>query len=95
MDLSVEDVKAECAGITFYGREENAEFNDLSKEENVVDIANMAAGFWVEKGIMENDDLSGFFPTLIKDIWFSNCACKREEGRIHLFFTVRKTGNYT
>jgi len=67
LDLSVEDVKAECAGITFYGREENAEFNDLSKEENVVDIANMAAGFWVEKGIMENDDLSGFFPTLIKE----------------------------
>lgn len=64
LDLSVEDVKAECAGITFYGREENAEFNDLSKEENVVDIANMAAGFWVEKGIMENDDLTGFFPTL-------------------------------
>lgn len=64
LDLSVEDVKAECAGITFYGRAENAEFNDLSKEENVVDIANMAAGFWVEKGIMETNDLSGFFPTL-------------------------------
>lgn len=64
LDLSVEDVKAECAGITFYGREENAAFNDLTKEENVVDIANMAAGFWVEKGIMENDDLTGFFPTL-------------------------------
>lgn len=67
LDLSVEDVKAECAGITFYGREENAKFNDLSTEENVVDIAEMAAGFWVEKGIMGTDDLSGFFPTLIQE----------------------------
>ncbi|HBN56105.1 MAG TPA: taurine ABC transporter substrate-binding protein [Lachnospiraceae bacterium] len=67
LDLEVEDVKAECSGITFYGREENAAFNDLSTEDNVKDIAQMAAGFWVEKGLMENDDLTGFFPTLEAD----------------------------
>lgn len=67
LDLETEDVKAECEGITFYGREENAQFNDLSTEENVVDIANMAAGFWLEKDLIKSDDLSGFFPTLEKE----------------------------
>ena len=64
LDLEVEDVKAECSGITFYGREENAAFNDLIAEDNIKDIAQMAAGFWVEKDLMEHDDLTGFFPTL-------------------------------
>lgn len=66
LDLDVEDVKDECSGITFYGRDENAAFHDLDSEDNVIDIAQMAAGFWVEKGLMENGDLTGFFPTLEK-----------------------------
>ncbi len=66
LDLSVEDVKAECAGITFYDEAMNKEFNDLSKEGNVMDIAQMAADFWVEKGYMKSGDVSGFFAYLNK-----------------------------
>lgn len=66
LELSVDDVKAECAGITFYGEAENKEFNDLSKDENVMDIAQMAADFWVEKGYMESNDVSGFFEYINK-----------------------------
>ena len=66
LDLSVEDVKAECAGITFYGEAENKEFNDLSTEENVMDIAQMAADFWVEKGYIKSNDVSGFFEYITK-----------------------------
>ena len=64
LDLTTEDVIAECAGITFYDEAMNKEFNDLSKEENVVDIAQMAADFWVEKGYMKSNDVSGFFAYL-------------------------------
>lgn len=66
LDLSVEDVKAECAGITFYDEAMNKEFNDLSKEENVVDIAQMAADFWVEKGYMKSNNVDGFFAYIMK-----------------------------
>ncbi|MDO4554769.1 MAG: ABC transporter substrate-binding protein [Lachnospiraceae bacterium] len=64
LDLEVDEVKAECEGITFYGEEENAEFNNPDTEENVVDIANLAASFWVEKELMDTNDLTGFFPTI-------------------------------
>ncbi len=64
LDLDVEEVKGECAGITFYDKAMNEAFNDLSTEENVYDIAMMAANFWLEKGYMESTDLKGFFPTL-------------------------------
>ncbi len=64
LDLDVEEVKGECAGITFYDKAMNEEFNDMSTEENVYDIAMMAANFWLEKGYMESTDLKGFFPTL-------------------------------
>ena len=64
LDLSVEDVKAECAGITFYDEAMNKEFNDPTKPENVMEIAQMAADFWVEKGYMKSNDVSGFFAYL-------------------------------
>ena len=64
LDLSPEDVQAECAGITFYDRAMNESFNDTSKPGNVKEIAEMAAGFWVEKGYMTSKDLDDFFPTL-------------------------------
>ena len=66
LGLDVEDVKGECAGISFYGEAENAAFNDLSSKENVEDIAKMAAAFWVEKGYMKSDDVSGFFSYITK-----------------------------
>lgn len=61
LDLSTEDVMAECAGITFYDEAMNKDFNDLTKEENVKEIAQMAADFWVEKGYMKSNDVEGFF----------------------------------
>ena len=64
LGLDVQDVKDECAGITYYDREKNADFNDLSKDQNVEDIAKMAADFWVEKGLMKTNEVEGFFPTL-------------------------------
>ena len=35
-----------------------------AEKENVKEIADLAAGFWVEKGYMDNPDLSGFFPMI-------------------------------
>ncbi len=61
LGLNAEEVKAECGGITFVGREGNATFNDPNQEENVYDIAALAASYWVEKGLIENGDVSGFF----------------------------------
>lgn len=66
LDLSKEDVIAECAGITFYDEAMNKEFNDLSKEGNVKEIAQMAADFWVEKGYMKSNNVDGFFAYLEK-----------------------------
>ncbi|MBQ6365583.1 MAG: ABC transporter substrate-binding protein [Oscillospiraceae bacterium] len=64
LDLETEEVMEECAGITFFDDAMNQEFNDLNTEDNVYDIALMAANFWVEKGYMKSTELSGFFPTL-------------------------------
>ena len=61
LSLTEEEIQAECAGITFLGREENVEFNSDETEENVYDIANLAASFWLEKGLIDSADLSGFF----------------------------------
>ena len=64
LDLEKEEVMDECSGITFYDKAMNDEFNDTSKEGNVYEIATMATSFWLEKGYMSNEDISGFFPTL-------------------------------
>ena len=61
LDLDTEDVKDECAGITFYNEAMNKEFNDLGTDENVKEIAQLAADFWVEKGYMKSGDIDGFF----------------------------------
>ena len=64
LDLEAEEVMEECAGITFYDAAMNEAFNDTSTEQNVFEIACMAADFWVQKGYMKSADVSGFFPTL-------------------------------
>lgn len=66
LSLDKQDVMDECAGITFYDEAMNKEFNDLSKEANVKDIAKMAADFWVEKGYMKSGDVEEFFAYLQK-----------------------------
>ena len=64
LDLETEEVMDECAGITFYDAAMNEAFNDTANEQNVYEIACMAADFWVQKGYMKSADVSGFFPTL-------------------------------
>ena len=64
LDLDPDEVMDECSGITFYDRKMNDDFNNTSNADNVYDIAKMAAGFWVDKGYMKSDNISGFFPTL-------------------------------
>ncbi|MCM1124852.1 MAG: ABC transporter substrate-binding protein [Lachnospiraceae bacterium] len=66
LSLDKQDVMDECAGITFYDEAMNKEFNDLGKEGNVKEIAQMAADFWVEKGYMKSADVEGFFAYLQK-----------------------------
>ncbi len=66
LDLEAEEVKEECAGITFYDKAMNEEFADTSKEGNVFETAKSMAAFWKEKGEMdaEEDAIKAFFPTL-------------------------------
>ena len=64
LDLETEEVMDECAGITFYDAAMNEAFNDTATDQNVYEIACMAADFWVQKGYMKSADVSGFFPTL-------------------------------
>ncbi|MDO4304036.1 MAG: ABC transporter substrate-binding protein [Bacillota bacterium] len=66
LSLDKQDVIDECAGITFYDEAMNKEFNDLSKEGNIKEIAQMAADFWVEKGYMESSNVNGFFAYIEK-----------------------------
>lgn len=48
MDLTVEDMESELAGVTFMGREENAEFFNKDNEETVYSIAQDMADFWAD-----------------------------------------------
>ena len=66
LDLEAEEVKEECAGITFYDKAMNDAFADTSSDGNVFEVAKSMAGFWKEKGEMdaEEDDIKAFFPSL-------------------------------
>lgn len=61
LDLDVEEVTESCGGVTFYDRAMNTEFVKESTEFNVMDVADTAAAFWLERGYIDNTDLSGFF----------------------------------
>ena len=64
LDLKAEEVAEECEGITFYDKKMNADFADTSKKGNVKEIAESMAKFWMSKGEMDKDDVSGFFPNI-------------------------------
>ena len=64
-EVSAEDIASDVNGLEFFGREENAQFNDPSNEENIFDLSQDMADFWMEKGECETDDLTDFF-SLIK-----------------------------
>lgn len=64
-EVSAEDIASDVNGLEFFGREENAQFNDPSNEENIFDLSQDMADFWMEKGECETDDLTDFF-SLVK-----------------------------
>jgi NitT/TauT family transport system substrate-binding protein len=56
-----EDIADMAAGVTFFGRDENAAFMDASTEENIFDIAHRAAEFWQERDLIEKgSDINAF-----------------------------------
>ncbi len=61
LGLDIEEVKDSCSGVTYYDRDMNTEFVSPDTEFNVMDVANEAAAFWLERGYIKNGDLSGFF----------------------------------
>jgi len=61
LELSMEDTLGELSGVTFFGREENAQFIDRNNEKNIYDVAESAMNFWLEEGIIDEEiDLDQF-----------------------------------
>ena len=61
LELSMEDTLGELSGVTFFGREENAQFIDKNNEKNIYDVAGRAMRFWLEEGIIDEEiDLDQF-----------------------------------
>ena len=61
LELDLEEIKAEMAGVTFYDRARNAEFIDKSAENNIYEVIDRAAQFWVNEGIIkESVDTNAF-----------------------------------
>ena len=61
LELDLEEIKAEMAGVTFYDRARNAEFIDKSAENNIYEVIDRAAQFWVNEGIIkESVDTDAF-----------------------------------
>ena len=60
-EVSAEDVASDVSGLKFFGREENAQLNDESSEENIYALSKSMADFWKEKGECETSDLTDFF----------------------------------
>lgn len=53
LELDLEEIKAEMAGVTFYDRARNAEFIDKGTENNIYEVIDRAAQFWVNAGIIK------------------------------------------
>lgn len=61
LELSLEDIKAEMAGVTFYDRAGNAAFIDKSAENNIYEVIARAEKFWMDEGIIsESIDVDTF-----------------------------------
>ena len=59
--LDLQTIKDEMAGVTFFGREENAQFIDKNNEKNIYSLAESAMNFWLERDIIEEPiDLDDF-----------------------------------
>jgi len=53
LGITPEEVAEMAAGVAFFGREENLSFFAEEGEDTVFTVTDRAAGFWVEKGIIE------------------------------------------
>lgn len=64
-EVTAEDIAADCEGLKFVGRDENAALNDADAEQNIFAICQKMAAFWMEKGECDTDEIDDYF-TLIK-----------------------------
>lgn len=53
LELDLEEIEAEMAGVTFYGREGNKQFADKTAPGNIFEVAERAQKFWLDLGIIE------------------------------------------
>ena len=64
-EVTAEDVAADCEGLIFLGRDENAALNNADSKENIYQICKEMAAFWKSKGECDTDELDDYF-SLIK-----------------------------
>ena len=61
LELSIEDIEAEMAGVTFYDRAGNAAFIDKATEGNIYSVVERAQKFWMDEGIIKSEiDIDSF-----------------------------------
>lgn len=53
LGITAEEVAEMAAGVAFFGREENLSFFAGEGEDTVFTVSDRAAGFWLEKGIID------------------------------------------
>ena len=63
-EVTAEDIEADCEGLEFYGRGENATLNDPESARSILAISQDMADFWMAKGECDTDDLEAFFSLL-------------------------------
>lgn len=54
LGISPEEVAEMASGVAFFGREENQSFFAEEGEDTVFTVTDRAAGFWLEKGIIDS-----------------------------------------
>ena len=55
LDLDEAEIQAEMAGVTFFGRAENASFINKDSEVNIYDVLERAQKFWLAEGILSKE----------------------------------------
>jgi len=55
LGLKKEEIADMVKGVSFFGEKENLAFFDKKSENSVFKLAELASGFWKEKGIVEKD----------------------------------------
>ena len=60
-EVTAEDIEADCAGLQFFGEEDNEALMSGEGDRSIEAISQDMADFWMEKGECETNDLSDFF----------------------------------